>query len=74
VKPDRISGAQAGYMELKGAVKDGDCHKVAVPGGISKRRGCCNEFKPKCAETDEFRCGECHFVEIKGFGGRLAKS
>jgi hypothetical protein len=56
------SGAQAGYMELRGAVKDGDCKEVSVPGGVSKQRGCCNEYKPKTASTDEFKCGECHHL------------
>jgi hypothetical protein len=55
----RISGAQAGYMELVGAIKDADCYKVEVPGGVASNRGCCNEFEPKAKTTDKFSCGNC---------------
>lgn len=58
----KISATQAGYMELAGAKKDAGCKIVAVPGGVSTKLGCCNEFKPQGKNTDEFRCGECRFV------------
>lgn len=59
----RISAEAAGYMELTGAKKDGDCEIVKVAGGISKQRGCCNEFKPEDRYTTQFRCGTCRFEE-----------
>lgn len=58
----RLSAAQAGYMELVGAVKDADCKKVAVKGGVSKELGCCNEFQPEAKTTKQFRCGVCEYV------------
>jgi hypothetical protein len=33
----KIPSAKAGYMELAGAVKDADCVKVEVAGGVSKQ-------------------------------------
>jgi hypothetical protein len=61
-RPDgKIGSVAAGYMELQGAVKDGGCEIVAVDGGVSKRLGCCNLFKPK-PRADEFRCGECKYI------------
>lgn len=57
----RMSADAAGYMELEGAQKDGDCQKVAVEGGISKDLGCCNEFDPQ-AKTQKFSCGTCTLV------------
>lgn len=59
----RMSPKAAGYMELTGAKKDADCYKVEVPGGVSKERGCCNEFKPETAKVTAFRCGNCKFVD-----------
>lgn len=60
----RLSADAAGYMELPGATKDGDCQRVQVAGGISQELGCCNEFKPgKGAQA--FRCGACRFVTRK---------
>lgn len=59
----RMTAKEAGYMELRGAEKDGDCRKVRVTGGISKELGCCNEFKPESEDTSEFRCGTCRFEE-----------
>lgn len=61
---DRVPGKQAGYVELPGAKKDGDCSVVAVLGGISLQKGCCNNFQlgPN-AETEEFKCGSCRFHE-----------
>jgi hypothetical protein len=58
----KVTAATAGYMELDGARKDGECNLVAVAGGVSGERGCCNLFEPAAAAT-EFRCGECeHFT------------
>lgn len=59
----RLTAAQAGYMELTGAKKDGDCHKVYVEDGISKKLGCCNEFNPQSSMTNRFRCGDCIFLK-----------
>jgi hypothetical protein len=58
---NRLSAAQAGYMELEGAKKDGDCRKVEVKGGISKELGCCNEFQPEEKTTKRFSCGTCEY-------------
>jgi hypothetical protein len=64
VKKDRRPDANAaGYMELAGAVKDADCRKVNVAGGVSTQLGCCNEFEPQSDEAQEFRCGRCEYVE-----------
>ena len=57
----RISEKQAGYMELAGAKKDGDCRKVEVKGGISQELGCCNLFEPETKSTQRFRCGDCEY-------------
>jgi hypothetical protein len=57
----KIPEAQAGYMELTGAQKDGDCSKVDVQGGVSLDRGCCNEFQPQDEQTDTFSCGNCKY-------------
>lgn len=64
----RMSPDAAGYMELPGAVKDGDCQRVRVADGISQKLGCCNEYRPG-KDSDEFRCGECKFVTLKGKKG-----
>lgn len=56
-----MSGAQAGYMELKGAQKTGGCKIVAVPGGVSLELGCCNKFEPESSETCRFSCGTCEY-------------
>lgn len=58
---NRITAAVAGYMELEGAVKDGDCKIVRVDGGISKQLGCCNHFEPESSAVKQFRCGTCTF-------------
>jgi hypothetical protein len=58
----KLSAKAAGYMELSGAVKDGGCLIVDVPGGISKKLGCCNSFKPQSG-AKQFRCGECKFED-----------
>jgi hypothetical protein len=57
----RIPADKAGYMELKGAVKTGDCHKVKVQGGVSGELGCCNFFSPKTEKVQEFECEECEY-------------
>ena len=58
----RESAKQAGYMELAGAVKDADCHKVRVTGGVSKQLGCCDRFHPEDDSVQEFRCGTCEYL------------
>ena len=57
----RKSAEEAGYMELRGAGKDGDCSEVKVPGGISREKGCCNEFEPQSDDTEVFSCGTCEY-------------
>lgn len=57
----RVSATSAGYMELEGAKKDGDCKIVKVEGGISKDLGCCNLFKHKDGKPQQFKCGTCQF-------------
>lgn len=57
----KLPEAQAGYMELQGATKDGDCSKVDVQGGVSLDKGCCNYFEPQDATTDAFSCGNCKY-------------
>ena len=57
----RISAKQAGYMELPGAEKDGDCRKVEVKGGISQKLGCCNLFELGKDAEKQFRCGTCEY-------------
>jgi len=63
----RISERAAGYMELAGAQKDGDCQVVEVDGGISQDLGCCNVFGLKSGKPKEFRCGTCEYV-VSGQG------
>ena len=62
---DRISAKSAGYMELAGAVKDADCRKVEVKGGVSSALGCCNKFEPESDEVKQFRCGMCEYLTSK---------
>lgn len=63
----KMSAQRAGYMELRGASKNGDCRIVEVPGGVSKELGCCNEFKPQDDSVQQFRCGTClYLVESPG--------
>jgi hypothetical protein len=64
-KGGRLSAAQSGYMELVGAVKDADCRKVEVKGGVSKELGCCNEFQPEAKTTKKFSCGTCENLKPK---------
>ena len=57
----RVTAQAAGYRELEGAAKDGECDLVAVPAGVSAGRGCCNLFEPD-AGAARFACGSCeHF-------------
>ena len=58
----RITAAQAGYLELPGAVKDGDCEIVEVEDGISKDRGCCNSYGWRSRNPKSFSCGECKYL------------
>lgn len=67
----RIPAAQAGYMELAGAKKDGDCRKVEVSGGVSRELGCCNEFQPQKKDTRHFDCGDCEYLKARGFAAKL---
>ena len=60
---EKVSELAAGYMELAGAKKDGDCKIVEVDGGISKDLGCCNLFKPESEKVQKFSCGTCHFED-----------
>ena len=62
---NRLTPAQAGYMELEGAKKDADCDKVEVEGGVSRELGCCNEYQPENPGVQEFRCGECEYLRPK---------
>ena len=64
-EPKKIPSAQAGYMELTGAKKDGGCEKVEVAGGVSRERGCCNHFHPALKTTSVFNCGNCEYVKEK---------
>lgn len=60
----KVDEEAAGYMELKGAVKDASCALVSVEGGVSTKKGCCNLYEPESG-ADEFRCGECEFVRSR---------
>jgi hypothetical protein len=44
---ERMTAELAGYMELDGAKKDGDCKIVRVDGGISQKLGCCDHYRPE---------------------------
>lgn len=57
----RASAKEAGYMELDGAKKDGDCAIVEVEGGVSRDLGCCNLVKPTVG-AKKFTCGLCEYV------------
>ena len=63
---DRVDSKIAGYMELPGAQKDGDCVRVKVSGGISKVLGCCNLFEYQEGEPKRFSCGTCEYVRDRG--------
>lgn len=62
----RISAVDAGYMELDGAIKDSDCEKVKVDGGVGSEKSCCNNFEPQGIGTWEFKCGVCKYLIVKG--------
>jgi hypothetical protein len=63
VNQKRISEKESGYLELRGAEKDGDCEVVQVAGGVSKDLGCCNTFKAENQDTQIFSCGTCFYLE-----------
>ncbi len=56
----KLDSDYAGYMELDGAQKNGDCKIVDVDGGVSKDKGCCNLFHP-AAGAGKFSCGTCTY-------------
>jgi hypothetical protein len=59
----KMSGEQAGYIELDGAQKDADCMVVMVDGGVSSDMGICRQkFDPQDGAT-AFNCGSCNYVE-----------
>ncbi len=64
----RVSSISAGYMELEGAQKDGDCEVVEVEGGVSKDLGCSNLFEPIAGATS-FTCGTCTYFVSSPTGG-----
>ena len=70
---NRMTAEQAGYMELEGAKKDGDCHKVNVSGGVSLELGCCNEFEPKAPTVKRFQCEGCKYHKDKSMGARMVR-
>jgi len=57
----RESAESAEYMELNGALKDADCEKVEVDGGVSSDLGCCDRFQPEADDTKSFNCGNCEY-------------
>lgn len=61
----RHSATAAGYLELPGAKKDGDCLKVRVAGGVSMLLGCCNLFDYNESRKKDFRCGSCKHLEAE---------
>lgn len=62
----RESAESAEYMELSGALKDADCEKVEVDGGVSSDLGCCDRYQPESDDTKLFNCGNCEYVrEVK---------
>jgi hypothetical protein len=66
VKSDkRMTAKDAGYMELAGAVKSGECDKVRVEAGVSRELGCCNLFQPAGKDTNRFSCGTCEYVQAE---------
>jgi hypothetical protein len=69
----RANEHSAGYMELAGAQKDGECEIVEVEGGVSSKLGCCDLFWPKDDQTKVFSCGTCQFVEVKPLGKKEAR-
>lgn len=61
----RESAESAEYMELEGAVKDAECRKVEVEGGVSRELGCCDRYQPESKDTSKFKCGVCEYLEAK---------
>lgn len=59
---NRKTAKEVDYMELPGAVKDADCRRVRVEGGVSKQLGCCNDFKLNPDGSRLFSCGTCKFL------------
>jgi signal peptide peptidase SppA len=55
----KTSAAAAGYMELAGAEKDGQCDVVEVAGGVSLDSGMCRKLFDAESDADEFCCEEC---------------
>lgn len=60
----RVPAETAGYMELSGATKDGECERVEVTGGVSSKLGCCNLFDPE-DNAKKFACGTCEYIRGK---------
>lgn len=54
----KTTARAAGYMELDGAVKDGDCNVVEVKDGVSGDKGCSNLFRP-ISKAKQFNCENC---------------
>ena len=71
---DRVDGKIAGYMELPGAEKDGDCVRVQVPGGVSGKLGCCNLFEWDHNTGKLFSCGTCEYIRAKGLRSAFNKA
>ena len=70
----RMTAEEAGYMELPGAIKEGDCKKVKVAGGVSFKLGCCNEFERLTDDVRKFSCGTCEYKKEWGTSGKTEKS
>lgn len=62
LKVQRESAESAEYMELAGALKDADCVKVEVDGGVSSDLGCCDRFSPESKKVTKFSCGTCEYL------------
>jgi hypothetical protein len=70
----RANEHSAGYMELAGAKKDGECEIVEVKGGVSRKLGCCDLFWPENEQTKVFSCGTCEFIEVKPLSAKEARA
>ena len=62
---DKVPAKLAVYMELPGAVKDADCSRVEVKGGVSNELGCCDLWEWEKDSGKFFRCGTCKYTEAK---------
>ena len=60
---EKVSSQQAGYMELPGATKHGNCQRVSVDGGVSTKLGCCNLFDWEDSQPKKFACGSCEYLK-----------